>query len=63
MTYMVNEFSGDFQQGGSLSKPTSENDQWTSEYSWTSDKPQKQASEKAHHVNYWQWCFGKYLVY
>ena len=46
MTYIVKEFSGDFQQGGCLCKPTSDSDQWTSEYSWTSDKPQKQASKK-----------------
>ena len=57
MTYIVNEFSGDFQQGGCLSKPTSENDQWTS------DKPQKQASEKAHHVNYGSGALVNILVY
>ena len=37
---------GDFQQGGCLYKPTS-GIQWTPEHSWTSDRPQKQASAKA----------------
>ena len=44
--YIMNESGGDFQQGGCLYKPTS-GIQWTPEHSWTSDKPQKQASEKA----------------
>ena len=42
----MNESGGDLQQGGCLYKPTSDN-QWTTEHSWTSDRPQKQASEKA----------------
>ena len=42
----MNESGGDFQQGGCLYKPTS-GIQWTPKHSWTSDRPQKQASEKA----------------
>ena len=42
----MNESGGDFQQGGCLYKPTS-GIQWTPEHSWTSDRPQKQASGKA----------------
>ena len=42
----MNESGGDFQQGGYLYKPTS-GTQWTLEHSWTSDRPQKQTSEKA----------------
>ena len=46
MAHITNESGGDFQQGGCLCKPTSST-QWTSEHSWMSDMPQKQASEKA----------------
>ena len=42
----MNESGGDFQQGGCLYKPTT-GTQWTPEHSWTSDRAQKQASEKA----------------
>ena len=42
----MNESGDDFQQGGCLYKPTS-GIQWTPEHLWTSDRPQKQASEKA----------------
>ena len=42
----MNESGGDFQQGGCLYKPTS-GTQWTPKHSWTSDRPQNQASEKA----------------
>ena len=45
MAYIINESGGDFEQGGCLYKPTS-GIQWTSKYSWMSDRPQKQASEK-----------------
>ena len=46
MVYIINQSCGDFQQGGCLYKPTS-GIQWTPEHSWTSDRPQKQASAKA----------------
>ena len=46
MAYIINQSCGDFQQGGCLYKPTS-GIQWTPEHSWTSDRPQKQASAKA----------------
>ena len=46
MAYIINQLYGDFQQGGCLYKPTS-GIQWTPEHSWTSDRPQKQASAKA----------------
>ena len=46
MTYIMNKLGVDFQQGGCLYKPTS-GIKWTSEYLWTSDSAQKQASEKA----------------
>ena len=46
MAYIINQLCGDFQQGGCLYKPTSDI-QWTPEHSWTSDRPQKQASAKA----------------
>ena len=46
MAYIINQPYGDFQQGGCLYKPTS-GIQWTPEHSWTSDRPQKQASAKA----------------
>ena len=46
MAYIMNESGGDFQKGGCLYKPTS-GIQWTSKHSWTSDRPQKRASEKA----------------
>ena len=44
MVYIINQSYGDFQQGGCLYKPTS-GIQWTPEHTWTSDRPQKQASE------------------
>ena len=40
-----NESGGNFQQGGSLYKPTS-GIQWTPEHLWMSDRPQKQALQK-----------------
>ena len=43
--YIMNELDGDFQQGGCLYKPTS-GIQWTPVHSWTSDRLQKQVSEK-----------------
>ena len=46
MAYNMNESGGDFQQGGCLYKPTS-GIQLTPEHSWTLDRPQKQALEKA----------------
>ena len=46
MVYIINQSYGDFQQGGCLYKPTSDF-QWTPKHSWTSDRPQKQASAKA----------------
>ena len=46
MAYITNESGSDFLLGGCLCKPTSST-QWTSEHSWMSDMPQKQASEKA----------------
>ena len=46
MAYITNQLYGDFQQGGCLYKPTS-GIQWTPKHSWTSDRPQKQASAKA----------------
>ena len=46
MAYIINQSCGDFQQGGCLYKPTN-GIQWTPEHSWTSDRPQKQASAKA----------------
>ena len=45
MAYIINQSCGDFQQGGCLCKSTS-GIQWTHEHSWTSDRPQKQASAK-----------------
>ena len=45
MVYIMNE-SGDFQQGGCLYKLIS-GIQLVSGHSWTSDRPQKQASDKA----------------
>ena len=54
MAYIINQSCGDFQHGGRLYKPTS-GIQWTSEHSWTSGKPQKQASACQHlAVVYWQ---------
>ena len=59
MVYIINKLYGDFQQGGCPYKPTS-GIQWTPEHSWTSDRPQKQASAKADlstlilAVVYWQ---------
>ena len=46
MVYIINQPYGDFQQGGCLYKSTS-GIQWTPEHSWTSNRPQKQASAKA----------------
>ena len=46
MVYIINQSYGDFQQGGCLYKPTS-GIQWTPRHTWTSDRPQKQASAKA----------------
>ena len=46
MSHIMNESGGDFQQGDCLYKLTSDI-QWTPEHSWMSDRPQKQASEKA----------------
>ena len=46
MAYNIDQLCGDFQQGGCLYKPTS-GIHWTPERSWTSDRPQKQASVKA----------------
>ena len=46
MAHIMNKSVGDFQQGGYLYKPTS-GIQWTLKHLWTSDKLQKQASEKA----------------
>ena len=46
MAYIINQSYGDFQQGGYLYKPTS-SIPWTPKHSWTSDRPQKQASAKA----------------
>ena len=46
MTNIINYSCGDFQQGGCLYKPTSSS-QWTLVHSWTSDRPEKQASAKA----------------
>ena len=51
MAYIMYESGGEFQQGGSLYKPTS-GIQWTSEHSLTSDRPQKQASEKSDQSTY-----------
>ena len=45
MTYIIDQLTGDFQQGGRLYKPTS-GIQWIREDSWMSDRPQKQASAK-----------------
>ena len=45
MAYII-QLCGDIQQGGCLYKPTS-GIQWTPEHSWTSERPQKQASAKA----------------
>ena len=54
MAYIINQSCGDFQQDGCLYKPTS-GIQWTPEHSWTSDKPQKQASAcQQLAVVYWQ---------
>ena len=46
MAYIINQLCGDFQQAGCLYGPNSVI-QWAPEHSWTSDRPQKQASEKA----------------
>ena len=58
MAYIMNESGGDFQQGGCLYKPTS-GIQWTPEHSWTSDRPQKQASEKADQLIF---CSGVVII-
>ena len=46
MAYIINQSCGDFQQGGCMYKPPN-GIQWTPEHSWTSNRPQKQASTKA----------------
>ena len=46
MAHIMDQSGGDFQQDGCLYKQTSDI-QWTPKNSWTSDKPQKQVSEKA----------------
>ena len=46
MAYITNESGGDFQQCGFLYKLTS-GIHWTPEHRRMSDRPQKQASEKA----------------
>ena len=46
MIYIMNELGDDFQQGGCVYKVTS-SIQGTPEHLWVSDRPQKQASEKA----------------
>ena len=46
IAYITNESGGDLKQGGCLYKPTS-GIQWTPKHSGMSDRPQKQASEKA----------------
>ena len=43
--YIINQMWDGFQQGGCLYMPTS-GSQWTPKHSWTSDRPQKQASAK-----------------
>ena len=45
MAYIIDQSCGDFQQGGCMYKPTS-CIRWTPKRSWTSDRPQKQASAK-----------------
>ena len=50
MAYIIKKLGDDFQQGGCMYKPTSGFHQWSSEYLWMSDRPQKQASENADHV-------------
>ena len=47
MAYIMNELGGDFQQSGCRYNLIS-GIQWTPEHLWMSDKPQKQASEKAY---------------
>ena len=47
----MNESGGDFQEGGCLYKLTSGR-QWMAEHLWTSDRPQKQASEKANQLTF-----------
>ena len=44
--YIINKLGGDFHQGGCLYK-LARGIQWTLEHSWTSNRPRKQASEKA----------------
>ena len=48
MAYIMDKSGGDFQKVAACTsdKPTS-GIQWAPQYSWTSDRPQKQASEKA----------------
>ena len=46
MVYIMNRSGGDFQQGGCLYKPTS-GIQRTPKYSWTSERPQKQAADQS----------------
>ena len=51
MAYIMNESGGDFKQYGCLYKPTN-GIQWTPKLSWTSDMPQKQASEKTDQLSF-----------
>ena len=51
MAYIMNESGSGFQQGGCLYNPTS-GIQWTSEHSWMSDRPQKQALEKTDQLTF-----------
>ena len=46
IAYIINEWYGDFKQGDCLYKQTS-SIQWAPEFLWMSNRPQKQASEKA----------------
>ena len=45
MAYIMNELGSDFPQGSCLYKLTS-GMEWTPEHLWTSNRPQKQASEQ-----------------
>ena len=64
MAYVIKS-GGDFQQDGCLYKPSS-GIQQTPKHLWTSDRPQKQASEtslrKKRPVSYWHWCCGNQLL-
>ena len=46
MTYIINKSGGDFQQDSYLYKANG-GIQWTPKHLWTSDRPQKQASDRA----------------